>query len=114
MPEISFALILGSAMGGTIGPHSDLDMALYLNQQRSLEIHRRITDICQEVIPVRCDLGYLNHAEPVYRYEALKGRLLFTRDEEVWLRFFSLTCREYEHAMARYAAQHRYRLEARV
>ena len=56
-----------------------------------------------------CDIGFLNHAEPVYRFEALRGRLLFTRNVETYLRFFSLTCREYESQLADYERQYRYR-----
>ena len=51
---------------------------------------------------VNVDLGVLNEKEPVYRFEALKGRLLFTRDLECRLHFYSLTCREYEHWMFHY------------
>ena len=57
------------------------------------------------------DIGILNGAEPIYRFEALKGRLLFCRDEERYLDFFSLTCREYESQIADYERQRRYRLE---
>ena len=58
---------------------------------------------------VRCDLGTLNGAEPVYRYEALKGKLLFVRDRERWLQFYSRTCRQYESQMFHYQKQLAYR-----
>jgi hypothetical protein len=48
----------------------------------------------------------------VYRFEALKGRLLFARDRDFLAEFHSLTCREYETQMIHYARQRRYRLEA--
>lgn len=51
-------------------------------------------------------------AEPVFRFEALKGRIVLQRDEETWLRFFSVTCREYEAQMFHYVRQRRYRLQA--
>jgi hypothetical protein len=42
----------------------------------------------------------LNSAEPVYRFEALKGRLLFTRDHDFYIKFFSIASREYESLFA--------------
>jgi thiamine monophosphate kinase len=62
---------------------------------------------------VRCDAGILNSAEPVYRFEALKGRLLFVHDRVGYAAFYSLTCREYESQMASYERQRLYRQEAR-
>lgn len=114
MPDVVFACVLGStAERSVVKPHSDLDLALYLDGEPSLEIYEKAQEICTAVVgPVRCDLGILNRAEPVYRFEALKGRLLFTRDEEKWLAFFSLTCREYESRIFSYERQRRYRLEA--
>lgn len=114
VPEILFAYILGSAAGGRVGAYSDLDIALYLDGQPSLELYSRIQNVCADIVgEVRCDIGFLNNAEPVYRFEALKGRLLFRRDTEKWLTFYSRTAREYEDQMFHYKKQRRYRLEAR-
>jgi len=111
-PEVLFALVIGSASTGIIAKHSDLDIALYcdkeLNWERLSGIMLSISDLhCN----VRCDLGVLNKAGPVYRYEALKGKLIFARDQERWLRFYSLSCREYETQMFHYDKQRQYRLE---
>jgi len=111
-PEIIFSLLIGSAADGLINPHSDLDLAVFLEDKASLSLYSRVNEICDKIVPgIRCDLGILNNSEPVFRFEALKGRLLFTRDQEVWLKFYSLTCREYEHWMYHYEKQKRYRLE---
>ena len=113
VPEIIFAYLLGSAADGTVGPHSDLDLAVYLEEKPTLSLYTDIEKICSEVVgPVRCDIGIVNNAEPVFRFEALKGRLLFTRDRERWLTFYSRTCREYEHQLFDYERQRRYRLES--
>jgi len=114
VPEIEFAFILGSsAETGTVQPHSDLDIAVYLSSKPDMRIFEKILKVCGEFIgSVRCDLGFLNDAEPVYRFEALKGRLLFARDRDFLAEFHSLTCREYETQMIHYARQRRYRLEA--
>ena len=114
VPEIEFAFILGSsAETGTVQPYSDLDIAVYLGSKPDMRIFERILAVCGDFTgPVRCDLGFLNDAEPVYRFEALKGRLLFARDRDLLAEFHSLTCREYETQMIHYARQRRYRLEA--
>lgn len=123
LPEVEFCYLLGSAEEGVIKPHSDLDLAVYLRSKGAApappaevdryEVYHRAMEAVREVVgEVRCDLGFLNTAEPVYRFEALKGRLLFYRDKEQWLRFYSVTCREYEHQIFRYEQQRRYRLEA--
>jgi hypothetical protein len=78
-----------------------------------LEFYSSITEIINEIVPdVRVDIGILNRAEPVFRLEALKGTLLFTRSTEEYAAFFSRTCREYESQMVDYEKQQRYRLEA--
>lgn len=112
-PDVIFALLMGSARDGIIPPHGDLDLALYLKDRRDYAIVGRVEEAARSIVDeeVRIDIGILNGAEAVYRFEALKGRLLFTRDQEVWLDFYSLACREYETQMASYRRQRRYRLE---
>jgi predicted nucleotidyltransferase len=111
-PQIDFALVLGSAAGGAIGPHSDLDVAIHC--RGPLSLHERVSLIAAiESLHrgVRCDLGILNFAEPVYCFEALKGRLVCARDQEQWIRFYSIACRQYESQMFHYDKQRRYRQE---
>jgi Nucleotidyltransferase domain. len=113
VPGIVFALVIGSARDGVVKPGSDLDLAVYMDEAPSLELCGAIEQTVLQAVEgdVRVDIGFLNRAEPVYRFEALKGRLLFTHDEERWLRFYSLTCREYEQQMFRYKRQLAYRRE---
>jgi predicted nucleotidyltransferase len=112
-PQIGFALLLGSAAQGVIAPHSDLDLAVYCLTPLSFESRSALVGAVEDLHRgVRCDLGILNGAEPVFRFEALKGRLLFVRDHQVWLRFYSVTCRQYESWMFHYDKQRRYRIEA--
>jgi len=112
-PGISFAFLMGSSTNGTVAPGSDLDLALYLSEKPTLSFYADFPETVNTLIPnVRVDFGLLNNAEPVYRFEALKGRRLFTRDPEIYYDFFSRTCREYEMQMADYDRQLTYRLEA--
>ena len=112
--DVIFALLHGSAKDGYVNTGSDIDIALYIQGAADLDLYgaasQAVNRICPEAEP---DIGILNNAEPVYCFEALKGKLLFTRDKEAYLRFFSLTCREYESQIADYERQHKYRLEAK-
>jgi len=112
-PDVSFCLLLGSAADGLVREGSDVDLACYLSEPTTLDFYSTIAETVDEVIPdVRCDIGILNRAEPVFRFEALKGKLLFARDMEQYASFFSLTCREYESQMFDYERQRQYRKEA--
>jgi predicted nucleotidyltransferase len=127
LSQVVFAYLHGSAAGsGVVPAHSDLDVALFVDPvildaegeggdaAYSLpDVYVSAAKAAESVAPgVRCDIGILNGAEPVFRFEVLKGQLLFCRDQEQWLRFYSLTCREYESRLFHYEKQHRYRLEA--
>lgn len=114
LPEVSFAILMGSAQNGVVKVHSDFDLALYLTSGKpTLDLYSKVEEILKDLLPdVRIDTGFLNMAEPVYRFEALKGTLLFARDMDVFTRFFSLTCREYESQMISYERQIKYRKEA--
>jgi hypothetical protein len=109
-PEISFALLLGSACSGHIPPGGDLDLAVSVVSGLSLPLVQRITGLAQGVVPgADIDIGCFDRAEPVYRFEALKGRLLFARDLDRFLDAYSLACREYESQIHDYERQARYR-----
>jgi predicted nucleotidyltransferase len=111
-PEVLFAYLMGSAANGHVAVGSDLDVALYVRDRLSWKTLRTVQEIVDGMLPgVHCDAGALNQAEPIYRFEALKGRRLFVRAPEDFLRFYSLTCREYEDQMADYERQLRYRVE---
>ena len=110
-PQICFALLHGSARDGQVKRGGDIDLALFIEGKPVLDLYERVCMLVEAIAPgARCDVGILNRAEPVYRFEALKGRLLFYRDEERYLHFFSVTCREYESQVADYQRQQRYRL----
>ena len=112
-PSIQFAYLLGSGQDGCIKPHSDLDLAIHNGMQpETRELRNAVSEICDGIAPgIRCDLGFLDHGDTVYRFEALKSRRLFVRDKERWLDFYSRTCREYETAMLHYHRQMKYRQE---
>ena len=109
-PEIIFAFLYGSAKDGTVKKGSDIDIAIYLNQKSDLNSYTKIIDIVEKNVPgAQADIGILNNADPIYRFEALKGKMLFCKDKEKYTGFFSLTCRKYEDQMADYERQQKYR-----
>lgn len=113
-PDVVFALLHGSASAGVVRQGGDVDVAVYCSRPASAQLLLDIMAATAQVVPgVECDVGVLNDADPVFRFEALRGQLLFARDRERYLDVYSLTCREYESQMADYERQHRYRLEAR-
>ena len=108
-PQAVFALLHGSAKDGVVNDGSDVDIAVFVAGKPSFDIYRQVYDAVDSAgIDAEADVGILNNAEPVYRFESLKGRLLFSRDTEKYLDFFSLTCREYECQMADYQRQLEY------
>lgn len=102
IPEIDFAFVFGSYANGTQRPDSDLDIAIYLNTEVSLDIISRSISIIETISGKRCDLCILNEVSEILRFEVLKGKLIFVREEKIeeYARFYSLTCREYEDQMA--------------
>ena len=111
-PEVEFALLMGSARDGCIPPGGDVDLAVCVRAGLSLGLVERIVSLVQRLAPgTDVDVGCFNRTEPIYRFEALKGRLLFARDGDRFLDAYSLTCREYESQMHDYERQSRYRLQ---
>lgn len=113
-PEVVFAILHGSAKDGFVKEDSDVDIAVYVQDKANFELYHKISEAVGAIVgDAQPDIGVLNNAEPVYRFETLKGKLLFSRDENKYLNFYSLTCREYENQIADYERQHKYRLEAK-
>jgi predicted nucleotidyltransferase len=100
---IDFALLFGSSKEGRlVKDNADIDIALYLSDKPSADMLAEIVGLCQDAIQYdNIDLVVLNDADPILSFEALSGKLLFCNNEESYLSFFSLTCRQYEDEMLR-------------
>jgi len=95
-PEILFAFLFGSSKEGILRPGSDIDIAVYLEKKVSImTLIPRIIDMIESLAGSTCDLTILNTAGPLIAFEALRGKLLFVRNEsmDVYADFYSLTCR---------------------
>ena len=98
IPEIDFALLFGSAQKGEVKESADIDIAIYLNTSTTIDLLSKIVKNVENYTKCRCDLSILNTATEILRFEALKGKLLFVRENKIddYALFYSLTCREYE------------------
>lgn len=96
--EIDFALLFGSSFSKPLNQCRDIDIGVYLEGPVTLKLIADISEIVENHVKKRCDLSILNTASEILRFQALKGKLLFVREDklEAYSTFYSLTCREYE------------------
>ena len=98
--NIQFAYLFGSAQSGQIGENSDIDIAIYIaDTGKKMETLSKAYEVIEPFVgDTLIDLIFLNGAEPIIAFEALKGRKLFVRENAIDLHagFYSITCREYE------------------
>ena len=114
IPEAEFAYIFGSTQDGNVGKNSDIDIAFYFstNIEITENLILRIYKSFEKIYPnLTLDICNLNTASLILRFEALKGTLLFVRNnfKDKFADFFSLTAREYEDEMYRRKLQLKYR-----
>ena len=83
-PEIVFAYLHGSFTAP--GPYRDVDVAVWVDPAREPDHGTRYAlDLAlwlERGLGPRVDVQALNDAPLAFRYHALAGRLLFTRDDE--------------------------------
>lgn len=111
VPGIDFALLFGSAKTGSVKASSDIDIGVFLNVPATPEIILSIMKTVETAADARCDVSILNTASEILRFEALKGRVLFVRQNKMadYAAFYSLTCRQYEDTIAWMQKQMAYR-----
>jgi predicted nucleotidyltransferase len=94
--KVLFAYLFGSAVKGTATRQSDIDIAVYLEPgSKTPEVLAGLTGLVEEVFPgVRCDLITLADAGSLIAFEAIKGTLLFVREQaqNVYSEFYAQTC----------------------
>jgi predicted nucleotidyltransferase len=112
-PGICFAYLFGSAASGNLSPQSDIDIAIYLEHiEDKIKLLPDITGEVEKIFPARkTDIILLNNAGELIAMEALKGRILFIREEarDLHAGFYSLTCRLSEDRLAWMKRQLNYR-----
>jgi predicted nucleotidyltransferase len=91
----------GSAQHGQVAPGSDADVAVWFEASPPFEQQLALLARLQEALGLdEIDLVVLNDANPILRFEAISGQMLYCRDRNRCAGFASLTAREYEDAMA--------------
>jgi len=101
--KITAVWVFGSAQAGQVPEGSDLDIALLVEQQLTFAEWLEILGHLQARLQFDdIDLVVLNEANPILRFEAVSGKLLFCRDWQQMAAFVSLTAREYEDEMAQW------------
>jgi predicted nucleotidyltransferase len=100
-PQVIAAWAFGSAKDGEIRPGGDLDIAVLFEENPNLDERLELLIQLQQAFDFEdVDLVVLNSASPITRFEAVSGRLLYSRDASRRAEFVSLTAREYEDEMA--------------
>ncbi|MGD8750842.1 MAG: nucleotidyltransferase domain-containing protein [Anaerolineales bacterium] len=100
-PNVVAAWVFGSAKEGKIRPGGDLDLSVLFDKSPSLDERVELLIQLQRALNIDdVDLVVLNDASPITRFEAVSGRLIFSRDASKQAEFVSLTAREYEDEMA--------------
>jgi predicted nucleotidyltransferase len=101
-PDIPFAYLFGSAQNGVVRPGSDIDVAVYY-KGAGLSDRFKVGEQVEQAIGriTEIDIVMLHRADPILAFEALKGKLLFVRDEcmDEYADFYVRTWRDYEDDM---------------
>jgi len=113
--KIDFALLFGSSQEGfLIRDTADIDIAVHLSERPTPDMLAEIVGLCQGALQYdNIDIVVLNISDPILAFEALSGRRLSCRNEEAYLSFFSLTCRQYEDEMLSIERSRSYRRAAK-
>ncbi len=112
-PTVIAAWAFGSAQAGVLRPGGDVDIGILVEAPLTLAAQLDLLMRLQAALHVEdIDLVILNNANPILRFEAISGRLLFCRDAQCRAEFASLTAREYEDEMALWQRSLRYRQSA--
>jgi predicted nucleotidyltransferase len=112
-PGICFAYLFGSASKGTLSASSDIDIAVFLKPgEEKIKMLPEIIGVSEIIFPGKLiDMLILNDASELIALEALKGKILFIREEsrDLHAEFYSLTCRLSEDRLAWMKRQLEYR-----
>lgn len=105
---LDFAFVMGSARDGRVPAGGDIDLAVYFHACSLIDWDRisAIMSVVEGRYPhTEVDVGILNTAGVIYRFESLRGRLLFVRAAalDAYAAFYALACREYEDTLAMFA-----------
>ncbi len=116
--EVRLAYLFGSRAGGANRPHSDLDIAVLVDDPLAADagainrtIRRLAARLGGEIPSEALDIVLLNTAPALLRHRVLRdGVLLYARNETERVRFALGTMREYQDLEPRLAEHRRQRI----
>ncbi len=94
--EIVFAYLFGSFIDSF--PFRDIDLGVYLkniSKRKVFDYQLKLGIDIESKIKIPVDVKIINFAPLYFQYQILQGKLLFTKDEELWADFLDLTVRKY-------------------
>ena len=90
--EIIFAYLHGSFLEG---PFRDIDVAVYVDSETHPFYEEELEEELSNALGLPVDVRVLNEAPVTFRFRAIGGLLLFSRDERIRCDFEERTMREY-------------------
>jgi hypothetical protein len=95
-PEVLFVYLHGSFTEEL--PFHDIDVAIYFSEAREADVTLEaleLSDRLSRELGIPVDVRALNFASTPFQYQALRGRLLFEKDQDRTARFTERTVRRY-------------------
>ena len=94
-----FAFLLGSTVRGDTIKENDVDVGIYLNEDKRGDIFDekiRLTNLLSEKLQKQIDVVILNHASPLMKFEMYKdSELILEKDKGKRLDFLLKAVNEY-------------------
>ena len=82
--NIIFAYIFGSYVENNLKVHSDIDIAIFLEEKLDSDVYLEIKRKLSDMVKREVDLVILNEAPPLLKYQIYRNNiLLFTRDRTI-------------------------------
>ncbi|WP_297507605.1 nucleotidyltransferase domain-containing protein [Thermococcus sp.] len=97
--EVLFAYLHGSFLDD--GPFRDIDVAVYVKSNVPPFYEEELEEEFSRAVGPPVEVRVLNYAPITFRFRAIGGLLLFSRDEKARCEFEEMTMREY-HDYTRY------------
>jgi uncharacterized protein YutE (UPF0331/DUF86 family)/predicted nucleotidyltransferase len=114
---VRLAYLFGSEAQRQTTPLSDVDVGIYLDEpdpiRRGKHYLSLLHDLNRTVGNGVVDLVFLNDASPLFSYQIIAGRMLYSADEELRVAFETRVLREYLDELAWERTRHRL-LRARI
>ena len=88
--RVSLAYLFGSALDGKLPRQdADIDIGVYIEGKIDYDVVTGIMGLCQKALGYeKVDIGLLNQANPILRFEVISERPLVIKDKDLHATFF--------------------------